>query len=764
MAEFSQQDLFNAILNYEKANDPENAQKVREILMREYPNSMDDIKVAQPVLTEDEKLAQATAADQARTTENQDILANSKGNVGGVPLKAGLNSFSSGYMLVGERLDEMVGEVHGEEAMEYHRRLQEAFSEEYPKTNMALRMAGGITSTIPMGAYAGTAKLYKWLQTLPWWGKYGGGMGAGGLFGMTEGFVSGGGIQGEGETGGAQTRFENAMDMSISGGFWGALGAGAGHALTDVGAKAWVSIKDGLKNNTIPEIKELFDLKSGKTAEIIKTYVQDSSLSFGELMERLRLGGRDAQIPDADDAMAKLLDIITIHGGEGASIVVNSVKDRAKDQLKGVDNVLDKKLGKLEVDPTTGVKKDAVDMAESIAIRTAPKRTKAYKAAYGQKINYNAPDGQNVLAVLNRIDPKIMQQAMSKANARLRFDGEDLGQSGFEIGADGILKMVNNPNMLQLDYLKRALGELAYGTGDVMKSGRFVQTPDAELYSKMYTALNKALRGVNKPKKGYSAYENATRLGQDKIQRQNAIELGQQMLNPNVNSRTITRAMKDAGDAEKAMAKFGFRSKINETLDNVKRTINSPNIDENQVRKLLDSMSTNNVKNKLFALLPKKDANAILKQMETARVALELKASVAKGSQTAERVIGANRVDSIIKGIPDAMGEIAPLRTGQLIAQNVLKSKALSQGRKDLIMKELANAMLGSKGKAARDNFKVLYKAVKDGQATDQQILEIAQFIAGKITVAPVNATMNVMEDTETDANIMLGISNFMQR
>ena len=764
MEEFSQQDLFNAILNYEKAGDPENAQKVRDILMREYPNSMDEIKVAQPVLTEDEKLAQATAADQARTTENQDILANSKGNVGGVPLKAGLNSFSSGYMFVGERLDEMVGEVHGEEAMEYHRRLQEAFSEEYPKTNMALRMAGGVTSTIPMGAYAGTAKLYKWLQTLPWWGKYGGGMSAGGLFGMTEGFVSGGGIQGEAETGGAQTRFENAMDMSISGGFWGALGAGAGHALTDVGAKAWVSIKDGLKNNTIKEIKELFDLKSGKTAEIIKTYVQDSSLSFGQLMEKLRLGGRDAQIPDADEAMAKLLDIITIHGGEGASIVVNSVKDRAKNQLKGVDNVLDQKLGKLEVDPTTGLKMDATDMAQVVAKKTAPARTKAYKKAYAQKINYNSPDGQAVLAALDRIDPKIMQQAMSNANVKLKFDGEDLGQSGFEIGRDGLLKMVTNPNMLQLDYLKRALGELAYGTGDVMKNGRFVQTPDAQLYSQMYTLLNNTLKNVNKPKKGDSAYETATKLGQDKIQRQNAIELGQQMLNPNVNARTISRAMQDAGDAEKAMARFGFRSKIDETLDNVKRTINSPDVDINEVRKLLESMSTKNIKNKLSVLLPKKDADKIFKQLETARTALELRASVAKGSQTAERVLGANRVDSIIKGIPDAMGEIAPLRTGQLIAQNVLKSKALSQGRKDLIMKELANAMLGSKGKAARDNFKVLYKAVKDGQATDQQILEIAQFIAGKITVAPVNATMNVMEDTETDANIMLGISNFMQR
>ena len=135
MEEFSQQDLFNAILSYEKAGDAENAQKVREILMREYPNSMDEIKVAQPVLTDEEKLAQATEADAARTAENKEVLAQSK-HLGNIPIQAGLTSFSSGYMFTGEHLDEQIGAIHGEEAMEYTRRMQEAFAEEYPKTNI----------------------------------------------------------------------------------------------------------------------------------------------------------------------------------------------------------------------------------------------------------------------------------------------------------------------------------------------------------------------------------------------------------------------------------------------------------------------------------------------------------------------------------------------------------------------------------------------------------------------------------------------------
>ena len=50
MDDFSQQDLFDAILSYEQAGDSESAAQVREILLRQFPNSMDEIQVAEPEL------------------------------------------------------------------------------------------------------------------------------------------------------------------------------------------------------------------------------------------------------------------------------------------------------------------------------------------------------------------------------------------------------------------------------------------------------------------------------------------------------------------------------------------------------------------------------------------------------------------------------------------------------------------------------------------------------------------------------------------
>ena len=769
-------DLFKAILRYENAGEPENAAKVREILNRNFPNAQNEISIKEPELApypyseeqirmnkeniQNRALGNATLADESRTTENQQVLGE---NMGG----AVAASFLSGGLGFGESVDEAIGVIGGDDKKEQVRRLQMAFEEEYPKTNMALRMAGGVVSTIPIGAMAGTQKLYSFLASLPKRYKYPLGMTAGGLFGLTEGFAGGAGIQGEGETGGASNRFENAVKESLSSGLWGTLGAGFGHALTDVGTAAWVSIKDGLRNKTIKQIKEIFNLKSGKTAEIIKQTTQDSSLSFNDLMENLRKGGADGQIPDADDAMSTLLDTIQIQGGEGASIVRNTVADRANRQLRGTEAALDRKAGKLDTNEQ-GIKMDAKDMADDIAKSSAPARSKAYTNAYNQKINYNSPDGVEILKILDKIQkgsPDVMQAAMKKANARLAWDEKDLGQSSFQIGEDGLFKMVNNPNMLQLDYLKRAIGELAYEMPDVMKKSGLKDAPDAVLFSSMYTTLNKALKNVNKPEKGDSLYAKATQLGQDKIQRSNAIGIGEQVLNPKYSANDISRVMLDAGDAEKQMAKFGFRSSIEENLNNVKKTINSPEIDVNKVNALLKTMSTDNVKAKMEIILGVKETKSLLKTFEMAETALSLRAAVAKGSQSAQRIIASQKISSIVDDtIGGAVADIAPLRTGQLLAQRVLKSRVISDRRKDLIMKELANALLGTKGAAARQQFKALYQAVKNGQASDEQMLKVAQLLASKITIAPVTVTTNTMSDTELDADIMLGASNLLQR
>ena len=79
-------------------------------------------------------------------------------------------------------------------------------------------------------------------------------------------------------------------------------------------------------------------------------------------------------------------------------------------------------------------------------------------------------------------------------------------------------------------------------------------------------------------------------------------------------------------------------------------------------------------------------------------------------------------------------------------------------------MKELANALLGTKGITARQQYKALYESVKRGEATDDQILKISELIASRLTIAPINFTQQVMQDTEMENNLMLGVADLLQR
>jgi hypothetical protein len=764
--------LMKRILQLENAGDADNAQLVRDILNRDYPNAQAEMgdPALEPYPYTDEqlemdlqnkearKLGNAEFADSERTRMNEHLLSE---NMGG----AVAGSYLSGAMFVGEYVDEAVGAVMGEDKMEQQRRLQMAFEEEYPKTNIALRVAGGVTSAAPIAMMGTTQKLYKFAQGLPFLQKYLMMAGMGASFGVTEGAVSGAGIQGKDETGGTQTRGENMFDLGISGSLWGGLGQIGGQALSDVGALAWVRIKDGLKNSTNAEIKELFSLTSDKTVDIIKATVSSTSAGINTMIEKLRLGGSQGQIPDADDAISSLLDLIVITGGEGGSTVVQKVGGRAQTVAAGVDSSLNRNIANLPKDKD-GLSGDATMIAKELAQSTAPARTKAYTKAYNQKINYAGSDGKAINDVLALIPPDIKKEAIKKANNMLIMKGMPLGQNGFDIAEDGVtIVMKNNPNMLQLDYIKRALGELAYGSPDIMKKSGLKVSGDAMMYNSLRAKLNNVLKSIGKPKNGESAYSQATRLGQDKITRQNALEIGGSILDPQVNRNTVSRIMADAGDAEKEMARLGLRGSIEDMLANVKATINSPNIDLNQMNTLLKTLSTDNVRGKLKILLGDQKAKSVFKTLEMAESALKLKATIAQGSQTASRGIAAGNVDEILnEGVINKMTNIQPVLAGQELLQKVLQAKTITGKRKNLIMKELANALLGTKGLAARKQYRELYDSVKRGEATEAQILKISELIASRLTIAPINFTQQVMQDTEIEDKAMLGVSNFLQR
>ena len=212
------------------------------------------------------------------------------------------------------------------------------------------------------------------------------------------------------------------------------------------------------------------------------------------------------------------------------------------------------------------------------------------------------------------------------------------------------------------------------------------------------------------------------------------------------------------------MARYGLRGAIEDSLNNVKTSINSPDVDINQMYALLRNLSSKNSRNKITELLGKKNADKLFKVMDRADVALTLKAEIAKGSQTATRITGKQTLEEITDaGVLQnvAKGEL-PLASKELI-QKISRSKIIFGKRKEIIMKDIANAMLESKGSIVRKQYKQLYDAVKLGEATEQQILEIAELIASRLTIAPINFSTQLMEDTDVEDRALLSISNALQ-
>ena len=765
--EISPDMIAQAILAAEEAGNTGEADQLRSILSEKFPDWTPQLKQQQNyVYSEEQLLKNAENQELIAERENLQTIADSK-HLGDFPIQAVLNSFTSGYMFIGEGMDEMVGAVHGEEAMEATRQLNEAFAEQYPKTNFALRMGGGVTSAIPMGSLAITQKMYKFIQGIPGIWRYIASFTTGAGIGATEGTITGAQIQGEGETGGYQNRIENAMDRGMSGFIWGGAGQTVATGITDVGSILWTKLKLGLKDESIPVIKELFGIGT-KAAQVIKKTVNDATAPFSVLRDRLMRGGKDVTLADADQAMASILDVINVQGGASSNIIKDQVWGRAQTVAQGLDNALDRYIEKLpfrkdatkaEIKKGTAIKQDAHDIAEDAALGSAKARNKAYTKAYNTKIDYNSKEGKAILEILSRIDPSVRQAAMKTANKRLAWNKHDIGQQGFKLNPDKTLQWVENPNMLQLDYIKRALGELGYSIQSIQKGmNRFVDHPDAKLYREMYTALNKTLRDAN------PNYVTATKLGQDNITRRNALDVGSNLLDDALNVNALKRMMETAGEAELKMARYGLRGAIEDSLNNVKTSINSPDVDINQMYALLRNLSSKNSRNKITELLGKKNADKLFKVMDRADVALTLKAEIAKGSQTATRITGKQTLEEITDaGVLQnvAKGEL-PLASKELI-QKISRSKIIFGKRKEIIMKDIANAMLESKGSIVRKQYKQLYDAVKRGEATEQQILEIAELIASRLTIAPINFSTQLMEDTDIEDRALLGISNALQ-
>lgn len=306
-----------------------------------------------------------------------------------------------------------------------------------------------------------------------------------------------------------------------------------------------------------------------------------------------------------------LLDWIVNRPGAMASEARNAVEGIATERAGRFGRAMDETLG-----PPEGVSRRQAGIMQG----TAAGRRDAYGAAYGATIDYGSEAGQRLQNILRRVPGPVREEAM-----RLGRAAGHLGQEvAVDTADDGRAVVERLPDVAQLDYVLRALGDLSRPTLGTGANAAGV-----------YRDLARDLRGaVDELVPDYAAARAA---GADAIGAREAVEFGSTLLRDNVTMDVAADTLSAMTEGERRFAAQGLRDRIDETMANANRALTDSNMDAREALAPLRDLLNRAGQAKLVALLGDGPAQALTQAAQEAYSGLTLRASVARGSATAPR-------------------------------------------------------------------------------------------------------------------------------
>jgi hypothetical protein len=619
------------------------------------------------------------------------------------PAQGASASFIAGAPFVGEYADEAMGRfdaaVSGrnpEIAQETMRQSRGQFQESNPGLALTAEIAGGVTGSLPLIAAAapvvgvGSGLLQR--------AAIAGGIGA--VAGGTEGAIQG---YGAGTT--PETRSAEAWQRGLIGAAAGGV-LGAAAPLVGAGARA---VTQRVRGIDVKAIADEFGVDR-RTAAVIRGFLANDDLDAAAA--RLAQVGDDAMLADAGIGTAQALDTAMASGGRALRTGREAVETRASAASQRMAQTLDDVLGAPEGINTA---------ARNIAQRTSAARSAAYDAAYRRPIDYAADAGRKVEGVLQRIPSRQLNAAVQEANEAMQEAGMRNMQIMAQIAPDGSVTFREMPNVQQLDFIKRALGDIAQRETDDFGRLTAAGLRSQRLASDLRDALGEAV----------PAYSRALRLGGDKIAEDNALRLGKDLLTRNVTVEQAAKAMRGASAEAKIAARQGLREGIETTLSNVRRTITDPNVDTREAMTLIKDMSSRANIAKLRTVLGKDEAERLFAEIDRTAAALELRALVATNSKTAVRQAGMEAVnDATAPGITGTLAQGRPVEAAQKALQELTgATDAAGAARREDVFGQIATALTQKRGQEAVDALNVVRAAMAGQPLRDQDAARIVKAV-----------------------------------
>lgn len=588
------------------------------------------------------------------------------------PLASRASVFLQGIPFVGEYADEALGYISGRtggndqgEATELVRSMQAREERERPVQTVATRFAGGVTATAPL--------LATWAAMLPrgmsMVGKTATGLAAGTIGGAAEGAVSGYGAGTD-----PDTRREGAKRGAVIG---GALGGAVGAAAPAVAAGVGSMANRAIDAFTVGKQAKQVGLSRPSYQMLSRTMQADDSLGPTGLKNLVR-GGPDAMVADAGPTSRALLDTSIQSSGPAARVARQAVEDRAARSAGTINQSLDANMAPLRQTANAGFERQ-VDLDP------------LYKRAYANPIDYSDPRAMEIESLIK--SGRVPMDAIKEANDAMRRQGVQSRQINAVIKPDGTIEYETLPDTRQLDYIARALGEVADSADNQGKLGG--TTSKGRDYRNLQQDIRKRLRKLNPD------YAEALDKAGTEIGRKRAFDYGAELLRPGVTRRDVYEFMKDLpGKAERDELVQGVRQQFDDAIANVRAAVTDQNMDARESMQAIRALSSRATREKVEMLVGQQRAEALYRDLDRAMVAQELRAGVADNSKTyARQNINQMVTENLESGPINQLREGKIVNSGREALASVLgRSPAERQGLRDQNYEEIARFLTTARG------------------------------------------------------------------
>lgn len=586
------------------------------------------------------------------------------------PVAARAAKAVEGVPFLGTYADEAVGAVFGDEARDTMRTTSAAMDREKPWQSAGLQLGGGLLAAVPALWAAGPSLAANSL---------GGNVARGSGLGLLEGYARG---FGRGEDG-AKARVHTGLIDGI-------LGAGVGAAVPLAAHGASAGWRAG--RNALNEMRGIGSVADDLGVDRRAVGAVGNYLGMDDpRMAQAALSRPNSMLADAGPSTRGLLDSVMQTPGESARTAMQRIDDRAGQASYGILDALSGGRQGPQMPPIAAQRQ----MAQQARGNINP----AYQRAYNSPIDYASDAGRRIEDIVDRLPPSTARKAIQRATDRMIYDGAPSPQIMASIADDGTVTLTQKPNVIQLDYLKRAFDEIAEDGKDAV-TGRL--SSDGAFAARIARDLREATADA------VPAYREALSSAATDIRQRAAVRTGGELLRSQTTVEQAAEAIADATPAELRAMRQGVTGQIEHVLGNVRAVASDPDIDARQALTAFKELSSPNAQRKMQALFGD-EWPGIRAALDEAGAALGVRASVAANSATFRRGEFNDMLNDMIE--PGAFRRGEPITTGKEVWQRA------TGAAKDQVGRMKANVRNDIADLLTRPDARSIYDAVDNARS-----------------------------------------------